>query len=121
MPPPSGYCVRMRDAEFTLKRITLWTNDALFNHAVGAALRLQAVANHLSDELDAEEAINDQSGYQPCEAPLASGGMSAIGRENLVRSIQQKLPLCQIKANALRMSLAARRELMRQCLRVVNY
>ena len=119
-PSSPNYCDTMRQAEFVLKAVTRSANDALFGHSWGLALRLQGAANRLSDELDVEESINEQSGYYPCEAPIASGP-SAIGRTSFVQRVRQRLPLCQTKADALRVTFAARRELMRECLRVINY
>jgi hypothetical protein len=121
MQPPGIYCRRMYTAEFVLKEITRAANEALFDGSWGLTLRLQSVANRLSDELDVEASINDQSGYHPCEGPVSSGATSIVGRASLVRGVRQRLPFCQAKANALRVTFAARRELMRECLRLINY
>jgi hypothetical protein len=120
MPSLPNYCIEMGEAEFALKAVTRSANDALFGHSRGLALKLQSVANRLSDELDVEEAINEQSVYHPCETPVASGA-SAIDRASFVRRVRQRLPFCQTKADALRVTFAARRELMRDCLRMINY
>src|SRR5258708_719806 len=54
-PPPPSYCATMREGEAVLKELARLASRAILYRQPGVALRLQAVADRLSDELDEEE------------------------------------------------------------------
>jgi hypothetical protein len=82
------------------------------------ALSLQRAGDRLSDELDEEEEINQQSGIPytlyPCPAPPGPYPARAL----VLRIIDPKAPACRRRADALRLSFDARRSLMQKCLRI---
>ena len=116
-PVPASYCPTMRAGEATLKELARLASRAILYRQPGLALRLQSVGDALSDELDEEEEINQQADIPytvyPCPVPAAPYPARAIA----VRVVEQRVPACRRKADALRVSFEARRRLMQQCLR----
>lgn len=119
-PPPPGYCRVLATGEMVLKELVYLANRAIQYGPPGLAGTLQRVADGLSDELDHEEEINNQAGFNygpdgyPCPAPT-----SPFARRGVVlMAVNQRMPFCRDKANAIRVTTAARRNLMQQCLRV---
>jgi hypothetical protein len=115
-PPPPSYCATMREGEAVLKELARLASRAILYRQPGVALRLQAAADRLSDELDEEEEINNAAGipYQifPCPAPLPYPA-----RAYVIGPIERRMPTCRIAADALRLSFEARRARVTQCLR----
>ena len=115
-PPPPSYCATMREGEAVLKELARLASRAILYRQPGLALRLQAAADRLSDELDEEEEINNAAEipYQifPCPAPLPYPA-----RAYVIAPIERRMPICRIAADALRLSFEARRARMQQCLR----
>ena len=116
-PVPASYCPTMRAGEATLKELARLASRAILYRQPGLALRLQGAGDALSDELDEEEEINQQADIPytvyPCPVPAAPYPARAIA----VRVVEQRMPACRRKADALRLSFDARRRLMQQCLR----
>ena len=116
-PVPASYCPTMRAGEATLKELARLASRAILYRQLGLALRLQSAGDALSDELDEEEEINQQADIPytvyPCPVPAAPYPARAIA----VRVVEQRVPACRRKADALRVSFEARRRLMQQCLR----
>jgi hypothetical protein len=116
-PPPPDYCRTMRAGEAVLKELAELSSKAILYRQPGVALSLQRAADGLSDELDQEEKINDQAEVKydiyPCPLP----GIYPA-RAIFLRAVELRMPHCRLKADALRLSFAARRNLMEQCLRV---
>lgn len=119
-PPPAGYCRVLSSGELVLKELVYLANRAVLYGPPGSASTLQRTADGLSDELDHEEQINDQAGFNyvpdgyPCPAPSSPFPRRAA----ILAAVDQRMPHCRDKANALRITTAARRNLMQQCLRV---
>ena len=115
-PPPPSYCATMREGEMVLKELARLASRAILYRQPGVALRLQTVADRLSDELDEEEEINNAAEipYQifPCPAPLPYPA-----RAYVIGPIERRMPACRIAADALRLSFEARRARVTQCLR----
>jgi hypothetical protein len=115
-PPPPSYCATMREGEVVLKDLARLASRAILYRQPGVALRLQAAADRLSDELDEEEEINNAAEipYQifPCPAPLPYPA-----RAYVIGPIERRMPGCRIAADALRLSFEARRARVTQCLR----
>jgi hypothetical protein len=120
-PPPAGYCRVLSTGELVVKELVYLANRALRYGPPGLAAQLQRAADGLGDELDHEEEINNQAGFNygpdgyPC--PLPSSPFQ--NRAAVLVAVNQRMPGCRIKADALRLTAAARRNLMQQCLRVV--
>jgi len=116
-PVPASYCPTMRAGEAALKELARLASRAILYRQPGLALRLQGAGDALSDELDEEEEINQQADIPytvyPCPVPAAPYPARAIA----VRVVEQRMPACRRKADALRLSFDARRRLMQQCLR----
>jgi len=117
-PPPPSYCPTMREGEAVLKELSRLASRAILFRDPGLALRLQAAGNQLSDELDQEEEINNAAGIPydvyPCPVPTSS----YPARANFLDAMTQTIPVCRARADALRLSFDARRQLMQQCLRL---
>ena len=115
-PPPPSYCATMREGEGVLKALAVLSSKAILYRQPGLALRLQAAADRLSDELDEEEEINNAAEipYQifPCPVPAIYPA-----RAHVIGAIERRMPGCRIAANALRLSFEARRARVTQCLR----
>jgi hypothetical protein len=115
-PPPPSYCATMREGEAVLKELARLASRAILYRQPGVALRLQAAADRLSDELDEEEEINNAAEipYQifPCPAPVPYPA-----RAYVIGPIERRMPACRIAADALRLSFEARRARVTQCLR----
>jgi hypothetical protein len=116
-PPPPSYCATMREGEAVLKELARLASRAILYRQPGFALRLQAAADRLSDELDEEEEINNAADipYQifPCPVPSPYPA-----RAYVLGAIERRMPVCRIQADALRLSFEARRSRMQQCLRL---
>jgi hypothetical protein len=115
-PPPQGYCRVMSAGEFALKELARLASKALPYRQTGLVLRLQAAGDRLSDELDVEEALNDEAGMTYREYPCPSETSAYAGRARLLNPIVRRLPSCRERANAVRVSFAARRDVMQHCL-----
>ena len=117
-PPPGSYCATMREGEAVLKELSRLASRAILYRAPGLALSLQRAGDRLSDELDEEEEINQQSGIPytlyPCPAPPGPYPARAL----VLSIIDPKAPACRRRADALRVSFDARRSLMQKCLRI---
>jgi len=117
-PPPGSYCATMREGEAVLKELSRLASRAILYRAPGLALSLQRAGDRLSDELDEEEEINQQSGIPytlyPCPAPPGPYPARAL----VLRIVDAKAPACRRRADALRVSFDARRTLMQKCLRI---
>src|SRR5262245_42371195 len=116
-PPPLGYCETMREGEAVVKELARLGGQAVLYREPGFALRLQAAGDALSDALDEEEEVNLQAGVPftvyPC--PTLTPHPARAG---VLRILLPRTPFCRMKANALRLSFAARRAQMQQCLRL---
>jgi hypothetical protein len=115
---PPGYCRIMSAGEFTLKELARLASKAVQLGWLDLSSRLERAGDLLSDELDVEEEINDAAhmsyGVYPC--PAATSSYTA--RASLLRLIVEASPECRKKADAQRVSFAARRAVMHQCLRL---
>ena len=107
----------MREGEAVLKELARLANRAILYRLPGLALDLQRAGNRLSDELDEEDQINLVANVRytiyPC--PIATSTFPA--RAAVLWLVEQRMPSCRSKADALRVSFNARRNLMQQCLR----
>ncbi|MCC6887843.1 MAG: hypothetical protein IT536_04840 [Hyphomicrobiales bacterium] len=56
--------------------------------------------------------------YEPNADPCPAPGSPVPARAGILPVVNQRMPGCRVEANALRLSFAARRNLMQQCLRV---
>lgn len=115
-PPPATYCATMREGEAVLKALAVLASKAILYRQPGLALRLQAAADRLSDELDEEEEINNiaEIPYQifPCPVPAIYPARAIV-----LPAVERRMPSCRVAADALRLSFEARRARMQQCLR----
>jgi hypothetical protein len=116
-PPPPGYCRTMSEGEHALTELARLASKALLFRQSDLALRVEKAGDVLSDELDEEEKINDEAGMifdiYPCPAATSTYATRAIS----LRAIEQRMPGCRKRADALRVSFGARRSVMDQCLR----
>src|SRR5262245_37900206 len=116
-PPPPGYCATMREGEAVVKELARIAGQAMLYREPGFALRLQAAGDALSDALAEEKEVNHQPGVPftvyPC--PTLTPHPARAG---VLRILLPRMPFCRMKANALRLSFAARRAQMQQCLRL---
>jgi hypothetical protein len=107
----------MSEGEFALKDLARLASKSLLFRQSGLALRLEKAGDLLSDELDEEEKINDEADMNfdvyPCPATTSTYASRAIS----LRAIEQRMPGCRRRADALRVSFGARRSVMDQCLR----
>jgi hypothetical protein len=119
-PPPPGYCRTLGAGELVLKELVYLANKAISSGPPSLVLSLQQAADGLSDELDHDEEINNQAGfnYQPDAYPCPSPSSPFAARAGLLGPVGVRMPACREQANALRLTFAARRQLMQQCLRV---
>jgi hypothetical protein len=106
----------MRAGELALMDLARIASKALLYRQAGLALRLQTAGDRLGDELDVEEVINDEAGmtYDVYPCPAATSAYAA--RAQLLNPIDRRVPSCRGRANALRVSFAARRDVMQHCL-----
>jgi hypothetical protein len=120
-PPPANYCRILSTGELVLKELVYLANRAIQYGPPGLVSPLQRAADGLGDELDHEEEINNQSGfnYAPNAYPCPSPNSPFAARAAVLPAVNQRMPGCRIKADALRLTAVARRNLMQQCLRVV--
>jgi hypothetical protein len=116
-PLPPSYCRTMSAGEFALKDLARLASKAIQAGQLGLALRLEKAGDGLSDELDQEEEINDAARmtYDVYPCPRATSAYTA--RADMLRLVERAAPICRRKAHALRVSFAARRTFMQQCLR----
>jgi hypothetical protein len=115
-PVPPGYCATMREGEAVMKELARLASRAILYRLPDLALALQAAGNRLGDELDEEEIINQAAGipYTVYPCPVASQPYPA--RATMLFLAEQRMPACRREADALRVSFAARRTLVQQCL-----
>jgi hypothetical protein len=115
-PPPPGYCRVMSEGELVLKDLSRLASKAIYDREYGLALRLQRAGEQLGDELDEEEEINNEAGMTydvyPCPAATSSYAARAI----VLRAVERRMPACRARMDAQRVSFAARRSGMQQCL-----
>jgi hypothetical protein len=116
-PVPPGYCGTMREGEAVLKELSRLSSRAVLYRLPGLALELQAAGNRLSDALDEEEKINLAADIPYTVFPCPVEGRAYPARATVLFIIEQRMPACSVEADALRVSFAARRSLMQQCLR----
>jgi hypothetical protein len=107
----------MRAGEAVLKELARLASRAILYRMPGLALDLQRAGNRLSDELDEEDQINLVANipYTVYPCPIATRAYPA--RATVLWLVEQRMPECRRKADALRVSFNARRNLMQQCLR----
>jgi hypothetical protein len=119
-PPPPGYCQVMIQGELVQKELAALASKTILYGPPGLVLPLQRAGDALSDALDQEEEINNQAGfnYQPNAYPCPAPSSPFAARAGVLVLVNQRMPKCRVEANALRLSFAARRNLMQQCLRV---
>ena len=116
-PPPPGYCATMREGEAVLKELARLSGLAVLYRRPGFALSLQAAADPLSDALDEEEEVNQQADVAWTEYPCPR--LTPHPRRAFVLGVVgPRMAFCRAKATALRVSFAARRSVMQQCLRI---
>jgi hypothetical protein len=120
-PPPPGYCRILVAGELVVKELVYLANKAIQYGPPGLVSSLQNAADGLGDELDHEEEINNQAGfnYEPNAYPCPAPSSPFAARAGVLVAVNQIMPACRDKANALRLAVAARRNLMQQCLRVL--
>ena len=116
-PVPPGYCGTMREGEAVLKELARLASRAILYRLPGLALDLQAAGNRLSDELDEEEIINSAAGIPYTVYPCPVPGQPYPARAAVLGPANLRMPACRREADALRLSFAARRTLVQQCLR----
>src|SRR5262245_31160049 len=116
-PPPPGYCETMREGEAVIKELARIAAQATLYREPGFALRLQAAGDALGDALDEEEEVNHQAllPFSPYPCPTL---VPHPARAPVLRILLPRMPFCRMKATALRLSFAARRAQMQQCLRL---
>jgi hypothetical protein len=116
-PVPPAYCATMREGEAVMKELARLASRAILYRLPGLALELQAAGNRLGDELDEEEIINQAAGipYTVYPCPVASQPYPA--RATFLFLVERRMPTCRREADTLRLSFAARRTLVQQCLR----
>jgi hypothetical protein len=116
-PVPPGYCGTMREGEAVLKELSRLASRAILYRLPGLALDLQAAGNRLGDALDEEEMINLVADIPYTVFPCPVEGRPYPARATVLYFVVARMPACRAKADALRLSFAARRTLMQQCLR----
>jgi hypothetical protein len=106
------------EGEAVIKQLARLASRAILYRQPALALALQRAGDRLSDELDEEEEINQQADVRytiyPCPAPPGPYPARAV----VLRIVEQRMPACRRRADALRVSFDARRSLMQQCLRI---
>jgi hypothetical protein len=116
-PPPLSYCDTMREGEAVMKELARLASRAILYRVPDLALRLQHAGDQLSDELDEEIEINNAA-----EIPFQIYPCPALrpypARAIMIPPMEQRMPICRVEANALRISFEARRARMQQCLRL---
>jgi len=116
-PVPPGYCGTMREGEAVLKELARLASRAILYRLPGLALDLQAAGNRLGDALDEEEMINLAAGIPYTVFPCPVEGRPYPARATVLYIVVARMPACRAQADTLRVSFAARRTLMQQCLR----
>jgi hypothetical protein len=116
-PVPAAYCATMREGEAVMKELARLASRAILYRLPGLALDLQAAGNRLSDELDEEEIINSAAGIPYTVYPCPVPGQPYPARAAVLGPANLRMPACRREADALRLSFAARRTLVQQCLR----
>jgi hypothetical protein len=117
-PPPPDYCRVMTGGELVLKELAAIASKTVLYGPPGIVLPLQRAGDALSDALDQEEEINNQAGFDYAPYPCPTPSSPFTARAGILVLVNQRMPECRVKANALRLSFAARRNMMQQCLRV---
>ena len=116
-PVPPGYCGTMREGEAVLKELARLASRAILYRLPGLALDLQAAGNRLGDALDEEEMINLVAGIPYTVFPCPVEGRPYPARATVLYIVVARMPACRAQADVTRVSFAARRTLMQQCLR----
>jgi hypothetical protein len=116
-PVPAGYCATMREGEAVMKELARLASRAILFRLPDLALALQAAGNRLGDELDEEEIINSAAAMPYTVYPCPVAGSPYPARATFLFLVERRMPSCRREADALRLSFAARRTLMQQCLR----
>ena len=116
-PVPANYCATMREGEAVMKELARLASRAILFRLPDLALALQAAGNRLSDELDEEEIINSAAAMPFSVYPCPVAGSPYPARATFLFLVERRMPSCRREADALRLSFAARRTLVQQCLR----
>jgi hypothetical protein len=107
----------MREGEAVMKELARLASRAILYRLPDVALRLQRAGDQLSDELDEEIEINNAAEIPfeiyPCP-PLKPFPARAI----MIPPMEQRMQICRVEANALRISFEARRARQQLCLRL---
>jgi hypothetical protein len=116
-PPPPNYCATMQQGEAVMKELARLASRAILYRLPDLASVLQDAGNRLGDELDEEEIINQAAGIPYTVYPCPVPGSAYPGRATFLFMAERRMPTCRREADALRLSFAARRTLVQQCLR----
>jgi hypothetical protein len=116
-PVPAAYCPTMREGEAVMKELARLASRAILFRLPDLALALQAAGNRLGDELDEEEIINSATAMPYTVYPCPVAGSPYPARATFLFLVERRMPTCRREADALRLSFAARRTLVQQCLR----
>jgi hypothetical protein len=116
-PPPATYCSTMQQGEAVMKELARLASRAILYRLPDLASALQAAGNRLGDELDEEEIINQAAGIPYTVYPCPVPGSAYPVRATFLFMAERRMPTCSREADALRVSFAARRTLVQQCLR----
>ena len=107
----------MREGEAVMKELARLASRAILYRLPDLALALQAAGNRLGDELDEEEIINSAAAMPYTVYPCPVAGSPYPARATFLFLVERRMPTCRQEADALRLSFAARRTLVHQCLR----
>jgi hypothetical protein len=116
-PVPPGYCGTMREGEAVLKELARLASRAILYRLPGLALDLQAAGNRLGDALDEEEMINLVAGIPYTVFPCPVEGRPYPARATVLYLVVARMPTCRAQADALPVSLAARRTVIEPSIR----
>jgi hypothetical protein len=100
-----------------MKELARLASRAILYRLPDLALALQAAGNRLGDELDEEEIINSAAAMPYTVYPCPVAGSPYPARATFLFLVERRMPTCRREADALRLSFAARRTLVQQCLR----
>ena len=93
-PPPAGYCGVLAPGN---KELVYLANRAVGRSAQGVVPPLQRAADALGDELDHEEEINNQAGfnYDPNGYPCPAASSPFARRAAILYAVNQRMPGCR--------------------------
>jgi len=114
-PPPLSYCGTLRAGEAALQELARLANAAIFYQQPGLALSLEHAADRLSDALDQEIEINQESGIPYVDYPCPAA--TAATRAFALAAVDRKAPTCSRLADIRALSFNARRTFMPVCFR----